>query len=231
MERHDDDFHSDPGMQLMHGGGSKVEEGEGPWLVSYADMMTLLMGFFALIASFSKPDVAEFEKVQASAVEKFGGDFEKPYQKLADKLNDAIRAEHLESQVAVSRAADGVTLKFDGSVFFKSGEFVVQEYGKSLVLKILSRVGSDIKGHKILVEGHTDNIPISQGIIASNWELSGIRAARVAQIFELNGFQKDQLTIMGWGETRPEVPNTTEDGKTIPENQSRNRRVVIKISR
>lgn len=221
----------DPGILLMsHDSGSKkVEEGEGPWLVSYADMMTLLMGFFALIASFSKPDVKAFEQVQQSATEQFGGEFKKPYQELTEKIEKILRQNNLQDQVKVSRAADGVTVKVDGTLFFNSGEFVVKPEGKNVIDKLLSALKSEISTHKVLIEGHTDNVPITHSIIASNWELSGIRAARIAQIFETYGFSKEQLTIMGWGETKPEVPNVDANGLGIPENQAKNRRVLLKI--
>jgi len=230
-EHHDsEDHHDDPGMGFMsHGEAKKPEEGEGPWLVSYADMMTLLMGFFALIASFSKPDAQSFEKVQESAVERFGGDYQKPNQALADKIEKVIQEKHLQDQVKVTRAADGVTVKFDGTLFFNSGEFTVKPEGREVISGLLGALSAEIPTHKVLIEGHTDNVPITHNIIASNWELSGIRAARIAQILETHGFKKQQLTIMGWGETKPEVPNFDDKGVAIPENQTKNRRVIFKI--
>ena len=225
-----DEFHEDPGMALMSDGAAKkVEEGEGPWLVSYADMMTLLMGFFALIASFSKPDIQAFEKVQESATEQFGGEFKKPYEELKDKIEKILNENQLQEQVKVSRAADGVTIKVDGTLFFNSGEFLVKTEGRSVIDKLLTALKGEIPTHKVLIEGHTDNVPIAHSIIASNWELSGIRAARIAQIFETYGFNKSQLTIIGWGETKPEVPNTDGNGVGIPLNQAKNRRVLLKI--
>ena len=78
-------------------------------------------------------------------------------------------------------------------------------------------------------EGHTDSIPITHPIIGSNWELSGLRASRIAQLFEKNGFQKDNLTIIGWGETKPVFSNTKSDGSPDLENMAKNRRVVVRI--
>jgi chemotaxis protein MotB len=220
----------DPGLSLMNMGTHKVEEGEGPWLVSYADLMTLLMGFFALIASFSKPDAKEFEKVQQSAVEKFGGELELPYQKLADQVSELVTNSKFSDQVKVIREADGVTVKFDGRVFFESGEFVVKDTGKEIIYHLIDKLDLVSSGYKILVEGHTDNVPISQGVISSNWELSGIRAARVAHLFEQKKFNRKHITIVGWGDTRPEVPNLSPKGDSLHQNQAKNRRVVVKIS-
>ena len=122
-------------------------------------------------------------------------------------------------------------VKFDGTLFFTSGDYVVSEQGLQVINKLLLGIKDEIPSHKALIEGHTDNVPIHHEIIASNWELSGIRAARIAQVFEGYGFNKSQLTILGWGETKPEVPNFDGTGKPIPENQAKNRRVILKISR
>lgn len=208
----------------------KVEEGEGPWLISYADMMTLLMGFFALIASFSKPDIKSFEEVKKSAVEKFGGEYSEPYAELEKNINQAIKAAGADGKVKVTRGADGVTLKFEGASLFESGSFTVNADGAVVINSIVKGLTGNLNTYKVTIEGHTDNVPITHPIIASNWELSAIRAARVAQLIEQHGFKKEQLTIQGWGETKPELPNMGKNGETLVENQAKNRRVIIKIS-
>ncbi len=209
--------------------GHKKEEGEGPWLVSYADMMTLLMGFFALIASFSKPDQKEFEKVKKAATEQFGGKYEQPYKDLETNLKKFAKENNLEKFVKIENTPDGVKLTFAGSYLFDSGDFNVKPDAKPILDKMVSSIDKEAKGHNIIIEGHTDNRPISHAIIASNWELSGIRAARIAQFFEIHNFKKKQLTILGLGETQPEAPNEDKNGTPLLENQSKNRRVVIKI--
>lgn len=217
------------GLEITH--AKKGEEGEGPWLVSYADLMTLLMGFFALIASFSKPDIKAFEEVKKSAVEQFGGQYKAPYEELEAKVVAAVNSQGVQDSVKVSRGADGVTIKFDGKTLFDSGEFVVKTQGAQIVHGIILAIQKDVHEYKAILEGHTDNVPISHNIIASNWELSALRAARIAQILEADGFQKEQLIIQGWGETKPEAANLDSAGQPIAENQAKNRRVIIKIYR
>jgi chemotaxis protein MotB len=216
---HDDDFHA-----------KKPEEGEGPWLISYADLMTLLMGFFALIASFSTPDVKKFEEVKKSAAERFQGEYKEPYKELEGQVKEALKQQIAEGKVKVTRASDGVSIKFEGKSLFNSGEFVVQPEGAETVHAITKTIQSEIGKFKVVVEGHTDNVPITHPIIASNWELSAIRAARIAQLMVTDGFKNEQVTIQGWGDTKPEVPNTDESGVAIPANQAANRRVILKIS-
>lgn len=207
----------------------KKEEGEGPWLVSYADMMTLLMGFFALLASMSKPDQQQLEKVKQSAAERFGGKYEQPYKDLEKNLRKVLASNGLDKQVQIESSYDGVTMTFTGTLFFDSGDFRVKPEAVSIVNKLASTIQSEAKSYNLKIEGHTDNVPITHPIIASNWELSGIRAARIAGLFETQGFTKKQLTILGWGETKPLAPNENTDGSANLENRTKNRRVVIKV--
>ena len=89
-------------FEIPHG---KKDEGEGPWLVSYADLMTLLMGFFALIASFSKPDVKAFEEVKKSAAERFGGSYRRLTRSWLKKcaMPSMPRAAKIPSKSVVAR--------------------------------------------------------------------------------------------------------------------------------
>jgi chemotaxis protein MotB len=223
---HGDDEHLE---DLSGGHGKKADEGEGPWLVSYADMMTLLMGFFALISSFSKPDAKEFDKVAAASSKFFGGKYEAPYEKLSQSINKVIRENKLEDNVKIEVGPEGVEMTFTGTMFFDSGGIKVKDEAAELLNKLSSAIKKETSNFSAIIEGHTDNAPINHEIIASNWELSGIRAARIAKIFENNNFSKKQLTIIGWGETRPIVSNENPDGTPNIENRTKNRRVVIRV--
>lgn len=207
----------------------KVEDGEGPWLVSYADMMTLLMGFFALIASFSKVDNTEFEKVKKEAVKYFGGEYKEPYGDLAKTIQKVVAQNGMNEFVQVENGPEGVSVTFRGTLLFDSGSFELKEDARPLMTKIAEVVHEEASSHNVQVEGHTDNVPIKHAVIASNWELSALRAARVARLFEDQGFGKKQLAIQGWGEAQPLVPNLHQDGTENPQNQAKNRRVLIRI--
>jgi len=219
-EDHDDDEHVP---------AKKAEEGEGPWLVSYADLMTLLMGFFALLSSMSSPDQEKIEKAKESAIEVFGGTYQSPYDELSKGLEKFILDNGLKDQVKLATSIQGIELTFSGTLFFESGEIIVKENAAQIMSRLAEKIKSEPKPYKALIEGHTDSIPIRHSIIASNWELSGLRAARIAQIFEQSGFKKDQLTIIGWGETKPVATEFSPDGAPIPENLAKNRRVVLKV--
>lgn len=207
----------------------RADEGEGPWLISYADMMTLLMGFFALIASFSKVDNTEFEKVKKEAVKYFGGEYKEPYGDLASVIRKVVAQNGMNEFVQVENGPDGVSVTFRGTLLFDSGSFELKADARPLMAKIAGVVHQEASSHNVKVEGHTDNVPIKHPVIASNWELSALRAARVARLFEEQGFDKKQLAIQGWGEVKPLVPNFNPDGTENPSNQAKNRRVLIRI--
>lgn len=219
---HDDD--DDHEIKII-----KKEEGEGPWLVSYADLMTLLMGFFALISSMSSPDTKKYEKMKEMSAEAFGEKYEAPYDKLGESLKKFIENEHLNDKVKFEVTLDGVKLTFEGTLFFESGDFQVKPEAAELMLKLAETIKKEPTSYKALIEGHTDSVPISHPIVSSNWELSGIRAARIAQIFNAKGFDNKSLTIIGWGATKPLVPDFDENSNPLPENMAKNRRVVLRV--
>lgn len=206
----------------------KSEESDSVWLVSYADLMTVLVGFFALLLSISKVEEKKFEEVKQQVAEVFAGDYINPYEGLADQVKQTIVAQRMDDQVSVVADAEGVTLVFRDALFFDTGSFAVKEQAQTMLTKLVGTIKTQAKGFDVVVEGHTDNVPM-KGDQFTNWELSSMRAARVVRTFIENGFDPNRLQGTGFGETRPLVPNVGLDGVAIVENQARNRRVVVKL--
>ncbi len=202
---------------------------EGVWLISYADMMTLLMGFFALLTSMSSFDEEQFAETGEQAALYFGGEVVKPYEDLGDTIKQLIKEKGLEDQVKITVKKTGITITFEGTLFFTSGSFKLREGATVLMQQLLKILDTEAPNKKFLIEGHTDDVPISKGIIASNWELSSLRATAVARLFEKYKFKRDQILTIGLGETRPILPNRTDKGQPIKANQDQNRRVVLKV--
>jgi chemotaxis protein MotB len=229
-ETHEEDHHHEMIALAGHDDHPHAEEdGEGIWLMSYADMMTLLMGFFALLTSMATFEENKFAEVGDKAAEFFGGTVEKPYEDLGKELIEIIEQRNLGDQVQITVLKTEINITFEGTLFFSSGSIELREPATLLMTEIIQILGEKAPTKRFYIEGHTDDIPISHGIIASNWELSSLRAAAVARLFEYNGFARDHLMTLGWGETRPLKPNRDEFGRPIFENQSQNRRVVLKI--
>ena len=87
------------------------------------------------------------------------------------------------------------------------------------------------RDYQITIEGHTDDAPISTAQFPSNWELSTARASAVVHYFLEQGIAAQKLRAAGYADTFPVAPNRDSAGKPIPENQARNRRVVIKLEK
>lgn len=207
------------------------DDGDGNWIMSYADMMTLLVGFFALLYSFSQVDKAMFEKVREAVSKQFGGRFETPFEDLDEALKSIVMKADLRDKVQIDKDASGISIVFQGSVFFDSGSTELRQEALPTFNLIIDALKHKASGFPIFVEGHTDNSPIQTPQFPSNWELSGARAARVVRLFEEHGFERELLSAQGFSDTRPLLPNNAPDGSPIAENQARNRRVVIRVTR
>jgi chemotaxis protein MotB len=118
-----------------------------------------------------------------------------------------------------------IRVEFDGGVFFNSGQAILTPAARATLdyLGPIIRTFSE-NGNGIIVEGHTDNQPISGGVFTSNWALSGARASTVVEYLVRN-FDIDVQMIagLGRGEYFPVADNSTEEGRR------QNRRVEIKI--
>ncbi len=206
-----------------------AEEGDGNWIVSYADMMTLLCVFFVLMYSMANPDPKKYEEMKRETSQYFGGVYKQPYRQLLEKLQGIVKERGLEKVVAIDADESGVTATFRGTLFFDSGRTDLSPNGADVLTQLGGVIKKEAPGFKLIVEGHTDDSPISSATYPSNWELSGSRASRVIRMFESQGFDRKLLTAIGFGDTRPLVPNRDAKGVPIPQNQSQNRRVILKI--
>jgi chemotaxis protein MotB len=191
--------------------------------------MTLLAVFFIMMLSMATIDAGKMEDMKKEAVKYFGGSYKIPYEHMMAKIKEMIKANHLEDKVSVSSDELGVTASFHGAVFFDSGKSEINAEGNDVLTKLGEIIKKEAAGFKIVVEGHTDDVPMQSDIYPSNWELSGARSARVVRMFETQGFDRTLMTPIGFSDTRPILPNRDEQGNPNPVNQSQNRRVVIKI--
>ena len=206
------------------------EHGDGNWLVSYADMMTLLVGFFVILLSFSKVDQDKYEELRKFASLEFGGTYVKPLGTLADRIKRELDKMGLGNQYVLKQNEEGINISLKGTIFFDTGSAELKPQAQELLNKIAVVVKTQSEDLNIIVEGHTDDVPIGPKLIyRTNWELSSIRSCRVLDIFEHHEMPKDHLTAIGFGESRPEVANLDAQGHPIQEHRDQNRRVVIRL--
>jgi chemotaxis protein MotB len=126
-----------------------------------------------------------------------------------------------EGKVRVTQTSRGVSIEINASLLFAPGEAKLNADSIQALNAIASVLKSD--NHSIQVEGFTDNVPIKNSTFPSNWELSAVRASRVARLFMENGVDENRMTAVGQGPKFPVGSNDTVEGR------SRNRRVTVTI--
>ncbi|MEI6519301.1 MAG: flagellar motor protein MotB [bacterium] len=230
--------------------GAEGHENAERWLLTYADMITLLMAFFIMMYSMSVLNMAKFNKVAIAIRSGFGGTLkgegkkvlktssgaiatiakmpvpgdpqEKKMQNFQAAVKNIVKTKGMENEVTVTSEARGIVISMlaDNLVFNRgSADLTPRAY------QLLGNIADKISGlsNDILVEGHTCKLPISSARFPSNWELSAARSSRVVRLFEYLNVPSKRMSAVGYGDTRPKFPNTTED------NMMRNRRVDVVI--
>ncbi len=143
-------------------------------------------------------------------------------------LEDKLTLKNEEPQpvvIAPEPKAQPRVLAVLGAGLFRSGQVIIDEELKNAVNEFILDI-LDSPDHRVVIEGHTDNIPIKASTgrrYKDNIELSFLRAKAVALILERNGIPLDRISITGYGDTRPIAPNDSEDGRI------KNRRVEVKL--
>lgn len=216
-----------------HRGGHLEEhqEGEGPWIVSYADMMTLLFCFFVIMTSFANFDPVVVAKKSGDIAEHFKKGKNEDMQSSLQGIGIQIGGHPNLKGVARAEVREGaLEIVFSSSLMFKAGGVDLNpEFIKNLDV-IIGLIKNRNPDYRVLVEGHTDDLPLSdEHQYRSNWELSSARSASVVDRFLYFNYKPTQLVSVGYGNSRPLAPNKDKYGQNLPENQALNRRVVIKV--
>jgi chemotaxis protein MotB len=110
------------------------DDGEGNWLVSYADMMTLLFGFFVMISAFSTPNAGKFEKMKKETAQAMGAKYTNPYTEMNSSVKTFLKDFNLEeNEVSLEETLNGVTITSKGTLFFDSGSAELKPKALELV--------------------------------------------------------------------------------------------------
>lgn len=232
------------GRKKKHGGHANHER----WLLTYADLITLLMAFFVILYALAVSDYKRISELQNALRNAFhitsgagqtalngspsvlvGGatpvDFALiEMQKQIDKASKEERGAEGEAAVSTKMTERGLVVSLASSAFFDAGG----AYLKPDAVRLMNKVAANLKrsNRNILVEGHTDDTPIHTRQYPSNWELSTARATSVVRYFiELHRIPPNRLSASGYGEYKPLVANSS------PDNRAKNRRVDIVILR
>lgn len=237
-----------------------------PWIITFADLMSLLMCFFVLLLAYSEMDTKKFAQVASSMQDSLGSgaipqlgeglipmpvpqaesadtppvqpsEQDQEAKALMEKLNQTLAQTQADAQQLAQRLqgqmergeleieTDGpniiVRLREQGS--FDSGSADLNPQAQATLATIESVLQT--KQGRILVLGHTDDVPIKTPRFRSNWELSAVRAVAVADALMNSGLlARSRFEVTGFADTHPLTGNDTAQGR------ARNRRVEIVIA-
>ncbi len=163
------------------------------------------------------------EEASIKAIDEVGAMVAKEIEEIASEVEEFVYKNKLAGQVEVSSDERGAVITISDVVLFPPGSSGITPEGARVIRQIFALLKQF--HYNVKIEGHTDDTPIHTDQYPSNWELSASRAARVARMFIQEGFSPNRLTIEGFAQYRPKVPNTN------PKNRAINRRIEIVYQR
>ena len=248
-------------------------DSEDRWLLTYADMITLLMALFMVLFSITSVNKSKLEILSKTLQEAFSGKVlpggeairntgadpkavstptasppipaittlvghassaataaarvkeQEDFRRLKQQIDAYAREKGIQDKVQTVIAQRGLVIRLlTDRVLFDSGLADL----KPAATPVLSKVGDILRRervHQVMVEGHTDTVPIAGSVFPTNWELSTARASRVVRFLISSGVQSHRLSAAGYAALHPIATNLTSGGR------SRNRRVEIVLLR
>jgi chemotaxis protein MotB len=247
------------------------DESEDRWLLTYADMITLLMALFMVLFSITSVNKSKLEILSKTLQEAFSGKVlpggeairstgadpkatnanaapaipaitpavqnatpsaaaaaakeQEDFRRLKEQIDAYAREKGIQDKLQTVIAQRGLVIRLlTDRVLFDSGAAEL----KPAATPVLTKVGAILRkegAHQIMVEGHTDTVPISGSLFPTNWELSTARASRVVRFLIGSGVSQQRLSAAGYAALHPLATNQTAGGR------SRNRRVEIVLLR
>lgn len=246
------------------------------WLITYADLMTLLVALFMVLFSISSVNKSKFEAIQSSLQDAFSGRIlpggkgikeaggtdniaspsvhapqtnlqpylggkesdakngggaaaakkeQAAFEQIKTKIDKLAAEQGLSSKVQTKVIDDGLLIRvLTDDLLFSSGSAVPREQARPLLDDLARLLGSQ-PDHKLIVEGHTDDMPIRSARFPDNLSLSTARAESIYRTFQQDGIDPARMTAAGSSSYRSIAPNTSAAGRSL------NRRVEILVPR
>jgi len=212
------------------------EEGAPLWMVTYSDMVTLIMTFFILYYSIASMNMQKFkeaiigeEQASIGLLELLdSAEIKESIQELTQQKSNDILSEMSEvaedSEMDVETSAAKVVVRVPGASLFKPGQADLQLTARPVLDEVI-RVVNKYPNYKIHIQGHTDDESISTERFPTNWELSAARATAVLRYFIDKGAEPERMTATGYADTFPLARNDTVPGR------AKNRRVEFVLEK
>jgi chemotaxis protein MotB len=229
-----------------HGGAHADER----WLVTYADMVTLLLAVFIVLYALSDTNVRKFTAFAQSVSAAFStdvfqgeqavsitdgadiapsvGNFDSgsgvvasDFKTVNAAISDYVIGKGLAGQVSVDQVPEGIAIRIKDALLFQPGRAALDDRST----EVLQRIAGTLAGYPnpVRIEGNTDDIAPTGPFYTDNWHLSTARAIAVLDVLTQAGIDPARLAAAGRAQFNPLVANTSEV------NRATNRRVDILI--
>jgi chemotaxis protein MotB len=216
------------------------------WLLTYADLITLLLVFFIVLYAGSQEDSKKFAILAQGLRSAFnnvsndggggssavflgsgsanaGGQDQQfaDFQAIVQAIKPVVEQRNAADKVDLHQEQDRIVIGLTGDLLFASGSATLRPGAGPILDAVIESLRG--KPNEIRVEGHTDNVPIGTLEFNSNWELSSARATAVLRRLVEGGLPANKLVAAAYGDTRPKADNNT------PEGRAANRRAEIVV--
>lgn len=229
----------------------KAPEAEPPenherWIVSYADMLTLLFALFVVLYATSDANPQKLQSVHNSIEQAFsvgvlqgsngssplgltGGGITPSISEIKSNNLAALNAtldgfakqNGLEGKIQIRADATSITISLADNLLFDSGSADLRPGSQDVLMQVAGALSG--LPNQMRIEGHTDNVPVNSEDFPTNWELSAARASRVLRFLHEQGGLSNALFGAAFAETKPIGDNATAEGRAL------NRRADIVI--
>ncbi len=209
----------------------KQDPGAPAWMVTFSDMVTLLLTFFVLLLSMANMDKIKFEEAAGSLRSAFGvmgggsqttiskpkvvefapiqDDFtSRLYQRMLTQMNQL----KIDRRIQLVKDRGAVILRVDAAILFASGQTEVSPEAYPVLRDVAALIAN--LPLNLRIEGHTDDTPPASGL--SNWDISIARAVSTLKFFEReNLVPLDRMSAVGYGSRRPLTPDKSEAAQAL----------------
>ena len=221
------------------------KKGAPGWMVTFGDMMALLLTFFVLLLSFAQLDIVKFEEASGSMKDAFGiqriqqinplptgetmvsVEFQQEIIliRIKERLEMILENTIDNGEAEILEVDEGFVVRLNNDILFDRDTMAMKADSKPMLQQIANLLAD--KPNLVHVVGHTDNQPAHvKGPFTSNWAVSAARAATMVEFFASEGnVDTSRLQVRGMGSVQPRDNNDTESGR------ARNRRIEVLISR
>lgn len=198
----------------------------GRWLISYADLVTTLMVLFLALYVLQLAKYNALDARYQTLARHDGGTASAPDATMSGRAPawlaslDALKT---AGRISLVRAPHGIEIGIDAKILFNVGDARLLPDATPVLSQIAQALSAHASGD-ILVEGHTDSVPIANAKYESNWELSSARAGSVVRYLADRGVAPHRLAAIGRADTQPLVAGDDAAAR------ARNRRVTIFVA-